>query len=267
MFRSKEEKADIKVEKQARRDEYLKKVLGGQISLIFDNPKKQKDKFLHEMERLAGLVADVSVSAAVTGDCNTLLDDVNTSINTGTMDKCAITGKFDKVKQRLIRAYDSRAARPDWASLLYIINFAYLAGFVFLIAFFKLIPGQPNLQNTACVCLTCALWGGLGGLMDASFALRTHFANQDFDSQYMSWYYLHPLLSLSRAAVIYLIFQAGLLAISDTTLKETAETSIGTTALPIALGFLAGFKQNTGVAFLNRVINSVFQSDSGDASK
>jgi hypothetical protein len=48
------------------------------------------------------------------------------------------------------------------------------------------------------------------------------------------------------------------MAISETTLKETQQTPIGVTALPIALAFLAGLKQNAAIEFLGRVVKSVF---------
>jgi hypothetical protein len=63
-------------------------------------------------------------------------------------------------------------------------NLVYLGVIGVFIGLKMLIPGQGNLRNTAFVCLACALWGGFGGVVDAFFALHTHFFRQDFDKQY-----------------------------------------------------------------------------------
>ncbi len=277
MIWNKEKEAKKEAEKRARRDDYIKIVLGDQgKSLIVEDSANQKMLFLQELERLAGLVADVSISTAVTGDCNKLLDDANNLINTASQDKCAIIGKFDKVKQRLIRAYDSREDHPLFFGLITLWNLSLLFLFVYCIVVYTLVPGQSRLENTAFVCLACAIWGGIGGIVDAFLAMHTHIAKQDFDRQYMPWYYLHPFLGLSMGAVVYLILQAGLLAVSGVPLQEAATANataissegtvlnkIGVTALPIALAFLAGFRQRTAVDFFTRIITSIFSSSNG----
>ena len=103
--------------------------------------------------------------------------------------------------------------------------------------------------------------GGVGGIVDAFFAVHSHFSNQDFNKQYWPWYYFHPFIGLSMGVLIFLVLQAGLLAVSSTTLQETATTKIGVTALPIVLAFLAGFRQRTAVTFLTRIITSIFQKE------
>jgi hypothetical protein len=127
-----------------------------------------------------------------------------------------------------------------------------------------LIPGQESLQQIGLVALACALWGGVGGVVDAFFALHSHISDRDFDMHFRSWYFLHPLLGLSLGGIIFLLFQAGLLAVADTQLKEAADAAdgvtVGGTVLPIALAFLAGFKQNTAYKFIGRVVRSVFQN-------
>jgi uncharacterized iron-regulated membrane protein len=129
----------------------------------------------------------------------------------------------------------------------------------------------------------------MGGVMDAFFAQHRHFSDQDFDKAYLPWYYTHPVLGISMGAVVYLIIQAGLLAVSGLPLEEvaTANTTaaslqdavtanitatssegtevnkIGVTALPIAIAFLAGFRQRTGVDFFTRIITSIFSRGNG----
>lgn len=260
--------------KEQERKTYITNVLQPGTSLIIDDANDQKTKFEKEEERLAELVADVS-SAQVASDCNTLLADASTHIRDASPDKHVIIGDFDKVKQRLILAYDSRAAEPWFAKLFGFYNFLLLFVWIALIGWFRLIPGQNNLEDTAYVLLACAIWGGVGGTIDAFFALHTHFANQDFDKNYGFWYWAHPTLGLALGAVTFLILQSGLMATSGTPLKEalsdnatigisgTASTGkIGATALPIALAFLAGFRQRTVVDWLAGIIKAIFPGKS-----
>ena len=264
------------------REACIQKVLGDSASLIVKNNGEQKKKFEKEEERLAALVAEESNSVQVTTDCNTLLSNINTLVYTPNLDRCAIIANFNKVKQRIIRAYDSRMASLTWFGPITFTNGIYLAIFVSVIGALVLIPGQARLHNTAFVCLACAMWGGFGGVVDAFFALRTHFSRQDFDDEFVPWYFLHPLQGMSMGAVIYLILTAGLLAISGNPLRDSASANmtvmapnavaenitsafnnavetggIGATALPIAMAFLAGFRQSTMVNFLTRIVNSI----------
>jgi hypothetical protein len=268
---------DKKARQLLDRNNYVDEVLGP-ASLLDDDDIKQKIKFLQEVERLAILVADQSNSAAVSNDCNTLLSETGVLVNSGTPDRSAIIGKLNKIKQRLIRAYDSRQEHPVFSGAIVFVNLAFLGAYIALICVYALVPGQKNLENTAFVCLACALWGGIGGAVDAFFAFYSHMSAQDFDRKFWPWYYFHPILGVSMGAVVFLLFQAGLLAIGGTGLQEaaTANTTttaaapaatkaIGATALPIAVAFLAGFRQRTAVNFLTRIINSIFQK--GDETK
>jgi hypothetical protein len=272
MFRIKE-KTDAK---ETGREEYLKRVFGETgFSSIVTSVDEQKKLFQEEAKRLGDLVAEVSSSTQVTGDCNKLLDEVGSLLRNENLDRYAIIRKFDLVKQRLIRAYDSRESLPWWFPFVIVYNSAILASMVAMIVAFGLVPGQKNLESTGFVLLACAIWGGLGGAVDVLFALITPFANQDFDKQNIPWYMFHPALGMSMGAVIFLILQAGLLAITGTTLQEgvgtnTTAISAGTSttgraesvALPIVLAFLVGFRQNAAVSFLTRTVNAVFQSAS-----
>jgi hypothetical protein len=276
-----------KEEKQQARDDYLGRVLGEpDESLLRDDRAEQKKVLGQEIERLRKLVDEQSSSNKVTDNCNDLFTRADEELNEEHPKIYKVFNNIDRIKQRLIRAYDSREARPFWFPRIVGYNLIWFVGLVFLIVFFRLIPGQERLTDTAWVCFSCALWGGMGGVMDAFFAQHRHFADQDFDKAFLPWYYTHPVLGISMGAVVYLIIQAGLLAVSGLPLEEvaTANTTtaalqsavaanisaganeageaskIGVTALPIAIAFLAGFRQRTGVDFLTRIITSIFSS-------
>lgn len=256
-------------------DEYYKRVLDESMANIrVSGQELTKNDLSKEADRLARLVAENSNSQTVSRTCNQLLDEARNLLGAANLDLNAVITGYDKVKQRLLRAYESRKAQPKWFPLITIYNLLLLGIIAVVIIFYTLIPGQKNLENTAFVCLACVLWGGFGGVVDAFFALSTHFSKQDFDTQYWSWYYFHPLLGFSMGAIVYLLLQAGLLAISGMPLQEAtanataditsttqaaATTKTGVTALPIAMAFLAGFKQSTAVEFISRTIKTIFQ--------
>ena len=259
-------------------DEYLKRVIGDPNTILMVSDKKDaqgnpdekanreatKINLIKEIDRLSSIVAEQSSSIPLIERCSKLLGDVRTLVSNAQPDYQAISGKLDEIKYQLIRAYESRKAWPKWFLYLLAGNVGYLCVIIGIISWKVLIPGQSNLQQTAYVALACALWGGLGGVVDALFALHTHFSDQDFDLRYRPWYFLHPLQGFSLGAVVFLLVQAGLLAVSDKALAETTTAStseLGITALPIAMAFLAGFKQNAAYEFIGRIVKSIFQKD------
>jgi hypothetical protein len=275
--------ADARSEKPpepAETEPYYKEVLGEpEESLIVRDRKDSQGKIdeaanteatrsnlIKEAERLSTLIAEQSSSIPVTKDCSKLLAEARGLISSVSLDSGAVLGKFDAVKYRLLRAYESKKVWPKWFLILLGWNFICLGIIGYFIGSYMLIPGQKNLEDIGFVALACALWGGVGGVVDALFALHTHISSRDFDLRFRPWYFLHPLLGLSLGGVIFLLIQAGLLAIADTQLKEAANASDGVTAggtvVPIAFAFLAGFKQNTAYEFVGRIVKSVFQKES-----
>jgi hypothetical protein len=237
------------------------------------NMEATRTNFITEANRLSELIAEQSSSQPVTDDCSKLLTDANKLISSISLDSSAVLEKMDAIKHRLLRAHESRKAQPFWFPFLALLNFAWLVVIGFFIGWKMLIPGQEGLQQVGLVALACALWGGIGGVVDAFFALHSHFSKQDFDVRYRPWYFLHPILGLSLGVIVFLLMQAGLLAISNTQLKEVTAnvTSAGGSAggvpasgtiLPIAVALLAGFKQTTAYEFVGRIVKSVFQKDS-----
>ncbi len=98
-------------------------------------------------------------------------------------------------------------------------------------------------------------------------ALMEHFTNRDFDRQFQSWYFIHPLMGISLGAIVYLIFQAGLASVGNSvTTTGTATVQVGITALSIAVAFLAGFKQTSAIAFISGIGDSIFNSKGSSSS-
>ncbi len=94
------------------------------------------------------------------------------------------------------------------------------------------------------------LWGGLGGVVGALVALRTHVArDQDFDRQWSIWYVTNPMMGVVMGAFVFLIVRAGLFA-----LLPNSETQIQSTWLVYAFAWLAGFQQNVAFDLVERVV-------------
>jgi hypothetical protein len=288
------EKPEIEAKRLARQAYYEKVTEKLDKSLLQkreDRGKAQEQQSVLELEaeRLAKLVADESNSVSVTGECNKQMNDARMALKGGTPDINAILSKFDQIKQRLIQAYDSREIKQKWFIRVFITIVIFFIAVGFVIGWYKLIPGQDRLQNTAWVCLACALWGCIGSTLDAFVAMYKHFGKQDFDKHYLPWYFIHPFLGIAIGAVVYLVVQAGLLSIGGVSLQETSANTtsvnlsgavtdnltnilsgggptgkIGVTALPIALAFLGGFRQSTVMNFLTRLVNAFFPQSEND---
>ncbi len=106
------------------------------------------------------------------------------------------------------------------------------------------------------------LWGGLGGVTGALYALWRHVArDQDFDPQYRMWYYTNPIMGVVLGAFIYLVMEAGI--ISMTTVQKSGEIA----AAPIfVLAWLSGFQQNVAYDIVRRLLK-VFQVGENGKSK
>lgn len=261
-------------------DPYYQRVLGpSDQQLLVDDLNTSKKNLTKEVERLSRLVSEKSTSLAVTRDCDALLDQARANLAGDQPETSAASRNLHKVKRRLLTAHESRKTWPKWVSGLLVLNFVFLVGFGLFIGLFTLIPGQKNMENTAFVCLACAMWGGLGGVIDAFIALYLHTSRQDFDLHFRTWYFVHPIQGAALGAVVYLFIQAGLLATTGSSLQETTSanitetvssgavsSNIGATALPLVIAFLAGFKQNKVRRFLTRIVTAIFekppQSDS-----
>jgi len=250
------------------KDAYYNDVLGQSEESLIElksdgtvDDSKTKNKILKEIERLSRLITEQSSSISLSGECTKNIDKARELLSATTLEAAKTVQYLEKVKQRLIRAYESREAKQKWFAILLIYNLVFFAIFTTLIVTQKLIPGQSSLDDTILVCLACAAWGGIGGVIDAFCSMHMHFSKQDFDTRFLPWYFLHPILGVSLGAVIFLILQAGLLTVSQTTLKEGETSSLGTTALPIAFAIFAGFRQNVALDFISRIIRTIFQNE------
>ena len=225
------------------------------------------DNLEDETDRLSRLVAEVGNCKAVTTDCSPLIADARTKLAADPFKSDDVLNDLDAVKRRLVQAYESRSLWPQVFTKLFVYNFVIAVGLVVLIFLKSLVPDSGAPSSMAAGVLACAVWGCLGGIIDAFKGLIEHFTDQDFDRQFQSWYFLHPLMGLSLGAVVYLIFQAGLASVGDSVATTgTATVHVGITALSIVVAFLAGFKQTSAIAFVSGIGDSIFNSKGSSSS-
>ena len=263
----------------AKTDAYVVNVLGSSRKELVATDRKADGKLTDEAkaitlnnlqdetDRLSRLVAEVSNCKALVSDCTPQIADARTKLAVDTFKPDDVLNDLDAVKRRLVQAHESRSMWPGVFIKLLVYNLIIAAVLVLIILWKTLVPESGTTGSMAAGILACAVWGCLGGIVDALKGLIEHFTYQDFDRQFQSWYFLHPLLGLSLGAVVYLIFQAGLASVGNSvSTTGTATVQVGITALSIAVAFLAGFKQTSAIAFISGIGDSIFNSKSSSSS-
>lgn len=134
-----------------------------------------------------------------------------------------------------------------WLALL-------VAGFVAFLPFtpiFTLRAGAATIQLDQLI--YSMIWGGVGGVVGALFALWRHVSDQqDFDRQYTLWYITSPILGLPLGAFIFLVIQAGFFTLTAGSVDGQTITS----ALVIyVLAWVGGFKQNVIFDITKRILD------------
>lgn len=118
----------------------------------------------------------------------------------------------------------------------------------------------PNFFDATWAIILSALAGGIGSVIGIYYSLYWWVAmKQDFSRQYVMYYLVQPVMGFILGAVIYVIVTAGLLVINLSALSGEGNTIA--LALPILLGFLAGFRQRTVFEMLDRIIKQILPKD------
>ncbi len=112
--------------------------------------------------------------------------------------------------------------------------------------------------------LNSLIWGSLGGIVGALFALWKHIASdQDFDPQYSLWYITTPILGIGLGAFVFLVVQAGFFSL--TAGGEGGEI-IRSALIIYVLAWICGFKQNVVYEIVRRILD-VFRVNTEDQKK
>lgn len=101
--------------------------------------------------------------------------------------------------------------------------------------------------------LSSLIWGGLGGVVGALYALWKHIAkDQDFDPQYALWYLTNPVLGVMLGGFIFLVIQAGFFSL---TAGIEPGLNIRSAFVIYVLAWISGFKQNVVYEIVRRILD------------
>lgn len=97
------------------------------------------------------------------------------------------------------------------------------------------------------------VWGGLGGVVGALYALWKHTAEeQDFDPQYSIWYLTNPILGVALGGFVFMIIQAGFFSLTN---GSSNGQQIESAAVIYVLAWICGFKQNVVYEIVRRILD------------
>ena len=99
------------------------------------------------------------------------------------------------------------------------------------------------------------LWGGVGGVLGLIYSLLKHAAiEQDFDRQYMLWYFGQPFLGMLMGAIVHLFLVTGLFGLIAPTSPEAQSISQTIAAITAVA---AAFRQNYVYAWLEWLLKAI----------
>ena len=173
---------------------------------------------------------------------------------------------LNEVEYRVV--YGQRFSK--WGSLGYtLLVYEVFWGTLTIVAMYFLIRGGVeglNLHvegllsgNEIFIGILAALFGALGGVAGALFALWRYITQQKFNPQFSIWYITQPIIGLVIGSVIYIILKIGFNITAGTVTAE-----IGSPLLPSLLAYLAGFQQNVFMNLARQILKQFeFSEDKG----
>ncbi|MGH2592505.1 MAG: hypothetical protein ACRDGG_03235 [Anaerolineae bacterium] len=109
---------------------------------------------------------------------------------------------------------------------------------------------DPDIVTSASGFFAGVMAGGLGGILGLLYSLFKHVAiQQDFDRQFLLWYFVQPFMGMLMGAIVHLFLVAGLFQLLDAT--GSAFQAIGA-----LVAIAAAFRQNYVYAWLESLLKS-----------
>ena len=97
------------------------------------------------------------------------------------------------------------------------------------------------------------MWGGIGGVIGALYHLWWHISDrQDFDRNYLMWYWVQPVMGMVLGGIVFLILAGGFLVLQVNLTDDNASTAAR--LLPYLTAVLGGFRQNFVYEQFDRLI-------------
>ncbi len=153
------------------------------------------------------------------------------------------------ISQVELRIATVRRAREDnWAAVALFL-YEIIWGLMFFVFFLQ--TSQIAVISDAVLAANSAIWGGIGGITGAIYALWKHVTKElDFSKQYYLWYISNPIMGIILGAFIYLVMKGSLLSMSaDSTIQD-----ISAPFIIFLLAFIVGYQQNVAWALVRRIV-------------
>lgn len=166
-------------------------------------------------------------------------------------------------RERMVRA-SQRVGTP-----LFFYEILWFVVFIWGLVQINMMPTYEMIRNSSPITevnlvhlLSSLIWGGLGGVVGALYALWKHIAKeQDFDPQYALWYLTNPILGVMLGGFIFLVIQAGFFSL---TAGIEPGLNIRSAFVIYVLAWISGFKQNVVYEIVRRILD-VFRVETPSA--
>ncbi len=158
------------------------------------------------------------------------------------------------VKNNVLRVRHSNRAQQPWTIQLFLYGMVAVLVFLFPQGprITTLLGNPEEVMGIATVVLwNSVLWGGIGGLSAALYALVKHV--EDYDPQHSRWYYLSPIIGLFFGPLVALLADVGLPAFVQL-IGDASGVMEVRPAVMYLLAWAVGFKQNLLIQLINTVL-------------
>ena len=158
------------------------------------------------------------------------------------------------VKNNILRVRHSNRAQQPWTIQLFLYGLVILLVWLFLQGprLTALLGNPAQVVGIATPVLwNSVLWGGIGGLSAALYALVKHV--EDYDPQHARWYYLSPLIGLFFGPLVALLADVGLPAFVQLVGDSSGVMEVRP-AVMYLLAWTVAFKQNLLIQLINAVL-------------
>jgi hypothetical protein len=172
------------------------------------------------------------------------------------------------VKSNVTRLRNSNTAQQPFTIQIFLYLLVAVSGWLFI--------AGPNIATVlgnrtdvvgipTQVLWNSVLWGGIGGLSAAFYALVKHV--EDYDPQHARWYYLSPMIGLFFGPLVALLADVGLPAFVQLVGNSAASNMEVRPAVMYVLAWAVGFKQNLLIQLINSVLARIVPGVKPDPEK
>lgn len=158
------------------------------------------------------------------------------------------------VKNNILRVRHSNRAQQPWTIQVFLYALVAVAVVLFIAGpdIATVLGNRAEVVGIATQVLwNAVLWGGIGGLSAALYALVKHV--DDYDPQHARWYYLSPMIGLFFGPLVALLADVGLPAFVQLVGTAPGEMEVRP-AVMYLLAWAVGFKQNLLIQLINTVL-------------